>query len=229
MAKKTEDLFTSCEYIQVTDNGKTLLHLDGELCNGKSDTWLREKIGDELGEGYYSVVVKILGKRARNRTLRAFTRKENKELQKPFDYQALSNKIEVLASKVDKSSGANSLFDFEKLLNLQTKIFDQQLSFLTLQLESTQKQLAKGTVDKGTDIDISQILSIVSLLKGQTMPTSLKDQPVHISNVTLEDLPEPLRQTLDKVDYKKLTPEQIEQVNEIFKKFISSSLPTKEQ
>lgn len=217
---KAIDIYDNVDYLHITSRNKTLLQFGSEI-NGKKKSEVQALIGIKLGEGRYNYSLKIEndGKIYRG-TIRGFIpedKKQKKDTVESIEIESLKHKIEDM-----NKSG----IDVDKLFSMQEKVFNNQMSFLSKQIELQQKQIE--TLQKSNNdsngMDLTSL--ILPLLMNKGKATMTLNDPINNKSY---NLPDRVIEVISKIDFNKLTDEQIESLSNQLDKLIGfAGLPKKE-
>jgi|GEM_PF-5414569 len=222
---KAIDIYNDVEYLHITKANKTLLQFTGKDINGKRKSEIQSLIGLKLGENRFNYSLKLMndGKIYRG-TIRAFIPDNQKTEKDNINFDQI--KINELEKQLKEVKEKEMSFDFDKILNMQEKIYKTQIDFISKQMEIQNKQieqLQKNQSDS-SGFDLSSLILPLIMKKGQAT-MNLKDNATGNNY----ELPDSLINVVSKIDYSKLTQDQIESLSKQLDKLIDlAGVPKKE-
>lgn len=232
MTIKNNDIYSDVEYIYISYKGMPIVTLEGSSVNGKTKTQLQYELGKEFGEKNFNYSMKIKGKLKNDsggiRGIRIGSA-DNKPKEIDSNFNDLKKELMELKN--------NNNFDrIEKLIDekyqIQIKHLEEKIKDLQKEnndYEKNYNDLIKQ-VEKSENSENSMLTNLLKMipidkLLGKPTPGLANNQvPGPSGQVNIR--PEILN-VLNKVDYSKLTDEQVKQYAELLIQF-TNNLPKKE-
>ena len=214
------DPINNFEYFDIVKKGLTLLHLEGPEINGMSRTELSYLVGSKMGSGTYQASYKEHGD---SKTMHTPFRAVNKNEVGKENVDDLKEKIK----NIEKQFSNDQALTFQKqLYEVQLKYKDQEIVNLKKEVDQLNKLIDEyekdNTKEKPSALETIMLGLLNKNLGAASVPTgNLSDNGKEKSNIPLSFL-----QTLDSVDWEKVSEKDKSNFKNIFES-VKTSLPQK--